>query len=225
MIRAPASAEPTKYPEEAARRRMTALVAMEDEGTSPRRRWPPRPTSRWPSRGSSPTRGQAHRDAAGRGRRLHGHRLPVVLHHRRAPTGAPRALHRRADRACRPAHLHLARLRDAARAWKAVTSTLFNEDDPATRGMGGRPRGVDGGRRRPGPGAGHGGQPPQAHAGEVRDQLRGAQHRVHRLSPGRRSSPSCWPRRCARASPSNRATTPRARCSSRAGPTTASPPR
>ncbi|HET6772340.1 MAG TPA: transglycosylase domain-containing protein, partial [Acidimicrobiales bacterium] len=32
VIRAPASAEPTKYPEEAARRRMTALVAMQDEG-------------------------------------------------------------------------------------------------------------------------------------------------------------------------------------------------
>jgi penicillin-binding protein 1A len=32
VIRAPASAEPTKYPEEAARRRMTALVAMQEEG-------------------------------------------------------------------------------------------------------------------------------------------------------------------------------------------------
>jgi membrane peptidoglycan carboxypeptidase len=32
VIRAPASAEPTKYPDEAARRRMTALVAMQEEG-------------------------------------------------------------------------------------------------------------------------------------------------------------------------------------------------
>ncbi len=32
VIRAPASAEPSKFPEEAARRRMTALVAMEQEG-------------------------------------------------------------------------------------------------------------------------------------------------------------------------------------------------
>ena len=85
LIRAPATAEPTKHPEEATRRRHTASWRMEEEGYINRRagrRGRRHPVAEpWFMPFSTRPAGRPIRRGGG-DRRLHGHRLPPAVHPR-----------------------------------------------------------------------------------------------------------------------------------------------
>ena len=228
---------PPAWPASSGRRRPAEPTRAPRRGrpAPPHRRWSP-----WRRRATSPraarrgrrraggravgrgaSSGQAHRHAEGRRARTTTWapttcRAYVESELKRID---PR-LHRRDDPRRRPPHLHVAQLRPAA-------GGLAGRLQPRTRTTRhprgeGDPEAAHGGGRRPGPRAGHGGQPPPYERRRLRGELRRPRQRLAGASPGRRSSRSSWPRPSARATRSTPATTPRARWSSSNGRPTAS---
>ena len=186
LIRAPAAAEPSEDPEEAARRRHTGLVAMKEEGyiTSEQVEtadavpvadpWVvPLSTVKLVDtlKGADPNNDYMGTDY-----------LPAYVESelkRIDPT-----LHRRDDPRWRPPHLHVPQLRAPA------GSLASRHDEPLERGrpqhprVGGRSRGVHGGGRRERPRAGHGGQPSHLPARCLRGELRRPWQRLRGREPG-----------------------------------------
>ena len=160
LIRAPAAAEPSEDPEEAARRRHTALVAMEEEGYITQEQVDVAdavPVAE-PWVGAVLARCKLVDTLQGADRTtdyMGTDYLPAYIESELQAHRPRLFTDKKIDRR-RPAHLHLAQLRPPARRLAGRHVHAVQRGRPQHARVGGRPRGRDGGRRRPGPGPRHG---------------------------------------------------------------------